>query len=322
MALDWSSILSGSLSNSSGGTRSPVLLGQSAERGVGRRAMSNQENSRALTSIDHLFETAHSLRRAGAIDAALPLLQKALEECRNLNVTDRKREARILDELGCVSFWRGQHAEAEDYFKRALSLLEAETYPEHPILAHPLHHLAHLYIAMDRFDKAEEYAQKALAIRQSSRLAADSSTVENMRMCAIVELELGRLEAAEDLLKKAIAILEPSTIGPFEEFVYLLADVYQMQGKNDEAEAYYKRALMTFQHRLGRPARHAACMSDYAKFLRQLGRVRDAEKLEAGIPTLMEAYQLEESIGTHELDRDLPDTDVYQCLMYPATIFH
>ncbi len=284
--------------------------------------MSATENSEELSLIDHYFRTAHSLRRAGALDAAIPFLETALETCKNLPVQNWDRLAQLLDERGTLSFWKGRHAEARAYYEEALLTMEKATYSAHPSLAPVLHHLAHLYIAMDRFPKAAELAHRALAIRQASLLMADSTTVENIRMCAIVEIELGNLIEAESLLKKAIAILEPSTIGPFEEFIYLLAEVYQLQGKNEDAEACYKRSLLTFATRHGRPARYGACMSDYAKFLRQLGRVKDAEKLEPCIPRLLEATHMEEDTGTRELDHDLPNTDVYQTLMYPVTIFH
>lgn len=284
--------------------------------------MSHLENSEELTTIDHLFERAHNLRKLGGTAEAQAVLAQAVDICRGMPNPDPTRTALVLDEMGTVAFWNGTHSEAEQYYTEALQVQEAATHPGHGNLAPLLDHLAHLYIHMDRFDKAAEAARRALSIRQATMLTSDASTVENMRMCAIIELELGNLDEAQSLIKKAIAILEPATIGPFEEFVYLLASVYKMQGKNAEAEACYKRALITFAHRRGRPARHASCMQDYAQFLRQLGRVKDAERLEALLPALIEAVGREEATGTHEINRDLPDTDVYQVLPYPVTIFH
>lgn len=284
--------------------------------------MSKAENSEEINLIDHYFETARTLRRAGSLSASKSLLEDASNVCSQLAIDDPVRQARILDELGTVSFWSGKHAQAEDYYQQALSKLERAFYSAHPFLAPVLQHLAHLYIAMDRFESASAVAHRTLAIRQSTQLQTDSATIENLRMCAVIELELGHLSEAESLLRRAIDILEPSTLGPFEEFVYLLAEVYQMQGKNDDAEGCYKQALATYAQRLGRPARYAACLSDYAKFLRQLGRVRDAERLELGVPRLLEASNLEKALGVREMDRELPDTEVYQCLSYPVTIFH
>jgi tetratricopeptide (TPR) repeat protein len=284
--------------------------------------MSQVENSEDLSTVDHLYKTAHSLRRAGAIEAALPLLESAYKRCKKLPGCDWERLARLLDEFGTIAFWKGHHLEAEKHYKEALGILELATYPQHPILAPVLDHLAHLYISMDRFEQADEVARRALSIRNASMLPSDSANVENLRMCAIIAIECGKLPEAEQLLEKAILILEPSTIGPFEEFVLLQATVFQMLGKNDNAEAAFKRALLTFANRQGRPTRYAACMTEYAKFLRQIGRVKDAEKLEHCIPQLHEATTMEEAMGTRELDRNLPDTDVYQCLIYPVTIFH
>lgn len=284
--------------------------------------MSTFENSEDLTAMDHLLEKARRLRKGRQIVDAEYTALEALAICKRMESEDYIRLSSILDELGTIVFWNGKHAEAEKYYREALETAELATYPGHSSLAPLLDHLAHLYIATDRFDSALEAARRALAIRQATMLRADASTVESMRMCAIIEMELDHMDNAKGLLKEAIALLEPATIGPFEEFVYLLAHVYQMQGSNEEAEACYKQALITLASRHGRPARHAACLQDYAKFLRQLGRVKDAEKLEPLIPHLNAAVAMEEAAGTLEVYHDLPDTDAYQVLPYPVTIFH
>ncbi|MBY0550818.1 MAG: tetratricopeptide repeat protein [Candidatus Obscuribacterales bacterium] len=284
--------------------------------------MSTFENSEALTKMDHLIGIAKELRKGRQNVAAEGLMNEALVICKQLESEDAKHLYQILDELGTIAFWNGKHPEAEQYYKEALETAESATYASHSCVAPILDHLAHLYIAMDRFDSAGESARRALAVRRATVLKTDAATLESMRMCAIIEIELDHMDEAKALLREAIAILEPATIGPFEEFVYLMAQAYQMEGRNADAEGCYKQALLTFESRRGRPARHASCLQDYANFLRQQGRVKDAEKLEPMLPRLNEAVVMEEAAGTSEVYHDLPNTDIYQVLSYPVTIFH
>lgn len=284
--------------------------------------MSTFENSEELSKMDHLLERSTELRKNHQNVEAEGLMNEALAVSRRMETPEYGHLCQILDELGAISFWNGKHAEAEQYYKEALETAELATYPGHSSVVPILDHLAHLYIAMDRFDSAGEAARRALSVRQATILKTDAATLESMRMCAIIEMELGHTDEAKALLKEAIAILEPATIGPFEEFVYLTAQIYQMEGRNAEAEGCYKQALLTFTRRHGRPARHAACLQNYTNFLRQLGRVKDAEKLEPMLPRLNAAVAMEEAAGTSEVYHDLPNTDIYQVLSYPVTIFH
>ena len=64
-----------------------------------------------------------------------------------------------------------------------------------------------------------------------------------------------------------------------------LAVCCKAQGRSDEAEAFYRRALAIFEARLGPDHPHlAVCRENYALLLREIGRDREALALEA--PTL------------------------------------
>ncbi len=135
-------------------------------------------------------------------------------------------------------------------------------------------------------------------------------------MCAIVDTELGNYEEAEALLKKAISALKPSTIGPFEEFVFLLAKLYDKQGKAKEADSFFKMAMLTFLQREGRLLRTATCLKDYSHFLQEHGQAKAATKLDA------QAGVFETNASAIEQDERLPNNQQYQHVMYPVTIFH
>ncbi len=266
-----------------------------------------------LVAIHNKCSRARYLRRAGEYDEAKETLQSALDLFNEKPGLDRVNLATILDGLGSVCFCREEYDEAQSYYEGALEALEQVFHPAHASLANPLDHLARLLIIQKKYKEAKAVCKRSLEIKQATMLPQDCDTLESLRMTAIVELELENFEQAEELLKKAIRVLEPSTLGPFEEFLRLLARAYQGQGKLEEAETCYKRAIEVFMERQGQQLGLSQCEHDYAELLDELGRHREANEARA-VARVAEDF-------TAKID-DLPDSPVYQPLSYPVTIFH
>lgn len=275
--------------------------------------MKNKEKLEALTSIHELCAKGRRLRRAGRDADAKAALNQAMSIYRSEPELDEVNLAIICDESGNVCFCRKEYAEAEMQYKQAADILERVFDSRHSSIAVVLDHLARMYIIQGNYELAEPVCKRSLEIKKSSLLAQDADTLESMRMCAIVEMGLGRNDEAEKLLSEAIKILEPSTIGPFEEFVRLLARVYEARGDKDKAEKCYKRAIDVFMSRKGQQMGLAQCELDYARLLEQLGRHEEAEHARR-IAQIAELHRI-------KFD-DLPESPDYQPLSYPATIFH
>ena len=62
----------------------------------------------------------------------------------------------------------GKLAEAEDAYRRGLSLYEKALGPDHPIVAAGLEAVARLYIKEPRYAEAEPIAKRAIAIKETS----------------------------------------------------------------------------------------------------------------------------------------------------------
>lgn len=267
----------------------------------------------ALRSIEKLCLKSQNLRHAGRLTEAKAALNSALVLYRSSAEPDPQVYAAVLDEIGHVSFCRAEYSEAEMHYYQAIQVLEQALYPEHADVAMILDHLCRLFIIQERYKEAEPLCERALAIKQKCLLAQDCQTLESMRMTAIVKICLGKFDEAEKLLDRAIDILEPTTIGPVEEFVRLMARVYEGQGKKAEAEEFYRRAVRVFKSRHGQQSGLAQCELDHARLLDELGKAGDAERARR-LARVAESFRKRKD--------DLPETSVYQPLSYPATIFH
>lgn len=275
--------------------------------------MKSDDRLQALTSIHDLCSKGRQLRKAGHDDKAKRALLTALWTYRKEPDLDQVNLAIILNELGNVCFCREEFAEAEMHYLQAAEILEETFDPEHSSIAMVLDHLARLYLVQGDFKAAEAPCRRALKIKQKTLLPQDCDTLESMRMLALIDITLGKHEEAEELLQKAIDILEPSTIGPVEEFVRLLARLYEAKGDSSKAEPMYKRAISVFMSRGGQQSGLAQCELDYAQLLDRLGRHHEAEA----------ARRVAKVAETNRTKADdLPESQFYQPLSYPATIFH
>lgn len=281
----------------------------------------DQSNIEELSKINALYETALTMRRQKRFDAALEHLEVALTTYADLQFEDRAKLAQLLDELGNVSFCLGKHDDAQKYYMSAIETLEEKWYPNHASLASVLGHLAQLHIAGKRFQEALPLCRRAMEIMQATRLATDAETIESMRMCAIVEYHTGNFDQALSLTNKCMELMDRSTLGVVEEFYHLLGNIYQAKGNLEESENFYKKALSIFALRYGRPLHYSRCISDYAGLLRQTGRRQEADRL-----ILMEEPLVRAAAGTpdgqREEDESLPNSQSYQKMIYPCTIFH
>ncbi len=266
--------------------------------------------------IDQLIEEGLLLRTRGLYRHSAGIFKLAMSQYEENVWLDIKIKARILDELGNCYFCIGDFDQAKSYYFRSLEITERRWHKEHANLTPVLDHLSQLCMAEKTFDQAIGTCKRSLAIKEKYLAATNANVLESMRMCAIIEIELGNFKEAKSLLEKGIAVLKETTIGPVEEFVYVLARVNEKQGRAEKAESLYKQAIDTFTQRGGRAGRLARCLKDYSAFVRDQGRSEEAESL------LKKAMSSEEGARANELDEGLPNSDCYQRLIYPVSSFH
>ncbi|MBX9570620.1 MAG: tetratricopeptide repeat protein [Candidatus Obscuribacterales bacterium] len=269
-----------------------------------------------LHRIHELLSDAGLLRHQRNYERATA---KAEEALRISESSERKIEpkeaAEIHMELGNIYFCDHLYAEAEIQFQKAVSLIEQQFYPSHPNLIPILDHLVRLYISLERFEDAQQVCYRLLDIMKMALLGSDCWYIETVRMTAVVEMKLGNYKEAESLISKVLPIVDSSTIGPSEEFFWLLAKIKEATGE-PEAREHYERAIKIFDSGRGIGNRRTRCMMDYANYLQSSGED------DRGYAIRTRALALQESQCSEDMVDDLPNSKDYQRVPYPTTILH
>ena len=91
-------------------------------------------------------------------------------------------------------------------------------------------------------------------------------------------MKLGKNAEAEKLLTKAQKQVD-SPLGPLEDFHFMLAEINEQAGKNEEAEKFFKSAIDGFEQRRSYP-RLVICLRRYGEFLTNQKRKDDAARAE------------------------------------------
>lgn len=183
---------------------------------------------------------------------------------------------------------RGQYAAAEKYLLKALQLLEQALGKRHLHTANALNGLGVLYKYMGRFAEASRAYRRALRIVE--RAANTSPEPELVDFLATLYHNLGGLDHSrgrhargEPLARRSVELrrsvrdADDPTIAADEAALAALLDG---QGKYDEAEQLYLRALAVFERHFG-PEHYEVCvnLNNLAALYQLRGEPRRAEPL-------------------------------------------
>jgi tetratricopeptide (TPR) repeat protein len=219
------------------------------------RSLALQENASALKQANGLDQRALGLYKSGNADEAIPLATRALELREQALPAGDDAIAESLSRLAILYQARGELAEAEGLFKRALALREQEpvkqvgkiTMDFRPQLAESLNNLAALYKLERRLVEAESLSHRAIAIYDElgvQFLLPDLA--DSLSNLGDIYQANGKLAEAERPLKRALAIYDmvlPPGHPQIATSLNNLAAVYKAQGRLAEAEPLQERAL-------------------------------------------------------------------------------
>jgi tetratricopeptide (TPR) repeat protein len=177
-----------------------------------------------------------------------------------------------------VSRWaEGRPQEAVPLCRQALTRVEYAVGRQHPDVANLLNTLAGLYADLGDYDEAERLAQRSVAMMEgvTGDVELEVLRVQSLGTLAGLYRVQGRYAEAEPLYQRALRWGE-AALGPrhlevatcLNNFAVLykytahfgraarlyrgaLAGILDGQGKYDEAEALYRRALAGFERTLG-----------------------------------------------------------------------
>lgn len=218
---------------------------------------------RAITAVDREFPDGKP-DTWEICDRLLPHAAELSDHCCRFGL--RVSKAALL--MSAVAFYlerRGQVDRAGQFYRNALSMLEAEKGQNHPDLVTILNNLGLIYESQGRYKEAERLMQRALTVREISLGPAHPSTQKSLGNLAFLFCQQGRLDEAESLTLHGIAVLEreqgelhPSLVPALVS----LADLYLVRLKYASAEALCERALSILERASGRDNAETANILD------------------------------------------------------------
>ena len=231
----------------------------------------------SLFEADKAKIKAQQFERHGRLNDAEAHYRRSLEYTKKALGDSDPEVAKAMDRLATVLCAKSQYKEAEQLLVDALAMMEKAYYADHYNNAPIAEHLADCLSAQGRYQDAEPLMKRAMDIYSKTLVGDHHEIFQATQKLAEIQCHLSKYPDAEALLKKAVKATD-TPLGPVEEILYDLAVVYQLQGKDADAETTYKQALSIFQQR-DKYHRLADCLDSYAGFLEKKDRKSEAEPL-------------------------------------------
>lgn len=189
----------------------------------------------------------------------------------------------LMGNLGLLLHTKALHRQAEDWFRRAMKIDEANYGPNHPLVAIRLNNLAQLLQATNRSGEAEPMIRRALEIGEASYGPDHPKVAAHLNNLALLLKATNRLEEAEQLVRRALLIDETS-YGPDHPEVATdlnnLAQLLKDTTRLGEAEPLMRRVVSIFETAYGKDHPNlATALNNLAQLLQTMNRLEDAEPM-------------------------------------------
>ena len=215
------------------------------------------DSHQAAADSARAAETASDL--AGALIAvdryseAEPSIHEALEIDRRLFGETAPETARHSLVQAKLYLLTGRVREAEQILLRARSILEAKYGPDNVRLAGLFNHLGLANDTLGRLRQSEAYYRQAIRIYEQTNTQKPLAAIVKSNLIAVM-VDQGDYAAAAKIGEAALPELE-HWFGPDHPYVartlHGLGVVYQAQGRLDEAQRLYQRALAIWEKHPG-----------------------------------------------------------------------
>ncbi|KAN0071275.1 HET domain containing protein [Elaphomyces granulatus] len=234
-----------------------------------RRALRGYEKA---LGPDHTstLNTVHNLGvlyiSQGKLDEAEKMSQRALQGREKALGPDHTSTLDTVHNSGILYSIQGKLDEAEKMSQRALQGKEKALGPDHTSTLNTVHNLGLLYEDQGKLDEAEKMYRRALQGYEKALGPDHTSTLQAVNNLGNLYAKQGKLDEAEKMCQRALQGFEKA-LGPDHTSTLLMALgpdhtstlntvdtfglVYKSQGKLDEAEKMYRRALQGYEKALG-----------------------------------------------------------------------
>ncbi len=271
------------------------------------------ENHKSRGTTPEQISRARDLRVEGKLSEALILLK---DYCSTLDITKNSELLVCHNELSQCLWRLGKLPEAEKYALSALNLSRQEP-SDFTGEAKALHNLGEIRAYEGNFEESQQFHEQSLQIRerigepcetstslnslaiifaqkgeftqakglqkQALKLSEQIKDFKGIHQClnnlGIISWKLGKLDQAVDFHKRAITLLERENIP--QQIGYSLGNLgnlYLQKGELDEAEAYFQKALQSFEETEDFPIEKALTISNIGNVYLTRGNLEKAEQ--------------------------------------------
>jgi len=252
-----------------------------------RRALEIRER---ILEPDHpdmatsLNDFAILLEEQGKNDEAEPHYKRALEIFEEVLESDHPDVATCLNNLGGLYSRKGNYDEAEPLLIRALGIFENVLQPNHPDVAICLNNLGNLNRKQGKYDEAKTLFSRSLEISEKVLGPYHPDVADYLSNLGGLYSDEGKYAEAEPLYKRALNIREKLKEPEHQDLAVALnnlAQVYLDQRKYAKAKPLFVQAIEVIEKSLGKEHIFVSkYLINYANFLRQIRRDREAIKIE------------------------------------------
>ena len=258
--------------------------------GKSSEAASLEARLKAAESSPNLDENFHVAMQASTqaaterrFDAAETSAKEAIIIAQKIQPPDGRLPEAVA-QLGNVYAWRLDYPQAEQAYKRQLTLTEGLYGPQAPMLTAALQNLAMTKLAEKDFPSAEAFVSRALQINQTAYGENSTGTADTLRLLAQVYSMQKNFAKSEPTLLRAASIYE--TIYGATDYrlaipLTSLCYVYDQWGKPEKSESCHARLVAMEEKQFGAESPYLVRdLTAEAQALRQLGRTNDAAKID------------------------------------------
>jgi tetratricopeptide (TPR) repeat protein len=255
-------------------------LGENAEaRAIFERSaeiLERVHGSESLELTPPLTNLAIVFWQEGRLDEASALYEKVLRIQERERGAEHVSVAHTLNNLALVHAAAREFETSRATHERALAIRERLLEPEHPDIAESLNNLGSNLLALREYEQARGVFERALAIREAALGPEHVYTATTLANLGTAAYNLGDRVAARSHLTQAAARLERA-LGPDHPMIaypfLVLAEIDSDEGRLDEADANFRRAIRIRVDRLGESRSETVeAREKYQAFLARAGR--------------------------------------------------
>jgi tetratricopeptide (TPR) repeat protein len=191
----------------------------------------------------------------GLYKEARPLLDRAINQRRNLPDSSPDALADSLGHLGELAYWQADYAAAEKSYREVITYESAQpgTLQNRAALAKSLHGLGEVLTSQGRYADAEQALRNALDIQRQVLGPAHADIARTLQDLALVMDDAGHLKSAIPVMREAVGMqrsLNGSQPDPgLALAIHNLGTLLYEDGDYDGAEKHYVEAL-AMRHRV------------------------------------------------------------------------